>query len=331
MKKFISLVVVGWLVLCGLGVVAVSFDLEKADTLSWKQIQSSSPFRADVLDQYQLTWDTAYLVGYDAEHEYYYMVAQAFMPTLPVLTRVEVLIARGLHAAGDYTVAIRDDPYGIDLTSINVDALEIPTDNYSWEEFDFPDIMVTPGDTYYIVSSTVMATDNLYAWRMSSEDVYPDGNAYVSPNGGGNWFEYYPAADMTFKTYGRWNTPPDRPLITGETDGKVSVEYAYNFSTDDFDGDDVYYWIEWGDNSSIVEWIGPYASGMIVTVKHTFAAKGTYTIKTKAKDTLGVESTWGYLEVTMPYSYNLLMQGFWDRLFQRFPYALPLLRHLIGY
>jgi len=329
MKKIISLVVVVSLVLCGLGAVAEQFDLKKIDTKSWEQIQPSSLSGADVLDQYQLAWDMLMPVGYYNYDENYYIIAQTFTPTFPVLTRVELLIFRNLHATYDYTVAIRDDLNGTDLTSINVPASEIPTDNYSWEEFDFPDIMLTPGNTYYIVSSTANATDNFYAWCFSSEDVYPYGNAHFSPNGGANWVEY--PCDMTFKTYGRWNNPPDRPLITGKTDGKVGVEYAYNFSTDDFDGDDVYYWIEWGDNSSAVEWSGPYASGMIVTVKHTFAAKGTYTIQAKAKDTLWVESTWGYLEVTMPCSYNIPLQWFWERVFERFPNAFPILRHMMGY
>jgi len=95
------------------------------------------------------------------------------------------------------------------------------------------------------------------------------------------------------------NEPPNAPAITGPTNGKVGVEYEYNFSAADPNSDDVYYYIDWGDDS-FEEWIGPYASGEIITVNHTWSEKGTYTIRAKAKDVFGAESDWGTLTVTMP-------------------------------
>ncbi|MFW6149157.1 MAG: hypothetical protein ACOC6D_04795, partial [Atribacterota bacterium] len=70
-------------------------------------------------------------------------------------------------------------------------------------------------------------------------------------------------------------------------------------------------------------------SGKVITVNHTWDEKGDYTIRAKAKDTKDLESDWGTLDVTMPknkvFNFNLL-----EWLFERFPNAFPILRHLLG-
>ncbi len=114
---------------------------------------------------------------------------------------------------------------------------------------------------------------------------------------------------------------PEIPQIQGSTQGKAGTSYSYTFSSTDPDGDDVYYYIEWGDGQT-EEWIGPYESGEVITVNHTWDEKGAYTIKAKAKDTKGLESDWGTLEVTMPknkQSTNSLFLWFLQKLIKRFP------------
>lgn len=125
------------------------------------------------------------------------------------------------------------------------------------------------------------------------------------------------------------NKAPEIPTITGPATGKINVATEYNFTTTDPDGDDVYYFIDWDDGTNS-SWIGPYPSGATITRSHTWSTKGTYTIKAKAKDNYGGESDWGNLIVVMPYSYNILSLPFFDRFFQRFPNAFPLLRHMMG-
>lgn len=95
------------------------------------------------------------------------------------------------------------------------------------------------------------------------------------------------------------NNPPYPPAITGPTSGKPRVKYTYTIVTIDPDGDDVYYFIDWGDftNSG---WIGPYSPGEEVTVTHRWLIQGTYTVRAKAKDVYGAESDWSTLSVTMP-------------------------------
>ncbi len=126
------------------------------------------------------------------------------------------------------------------------------------------------------------------------------------------------------------NQPPEIPAIDGPVNGKVETQYDYTVTTRDPDGDDVYYFIDWGDtvNSG---WVGPYASGDEITQSHTWSKKGTYLVKVKAKDLSGNESDWGTLSVTMPCSYNIPFQQFWELLFERFPNAFPILRYLKGY
>ncbi|MGF3585330.1 MAG: PKD domain-containing protein, partial [Thermoplasmatota archaeon] len=121
------------------------------------------------------------------------------------------------------------------------------------------------------------------------------------------------------------NQPPNTPEISGPTSGKPGVELTYTVMTTDPNNDDVYYYIDWGDNSN-TGWIGPNASGGTVTVKHTFTKKGTYTINYRAKDIYGLQSGWGTLKVTVPRTKVPLI----NRLLDRFPNLFPILRHLLG-
>ena len=126
------------------------------------------------------------------------------------------------------------------------------------------------------------------------------------------------------------NKPPNIPTITGKKSGKVNTSYKYDVSTTDPEGGLVYYSIDWGDGSS-TEWIGPKQSGSTQEIMHSWAEKGTYSVKVKAKDSFGAESDWVTLSVSMPYSYDKPILPFLQLLFQRFPNAFPLLRQLMGY
>ncbi|HWR64304.1 MAG TPA: M28 family peptidase [Candidatus Thermoplasmatota archaeon] len=122
--------------------------------------------------------------------------------------------------------------------------------------------------------------------------------------------------------------PPETPTITGPAEGKPDTFYKYSLITSDPDGDMVYYFIDWGDNTTS-GWIGPFSSGATASKTHMWAEEGTYTIQAKAKDSLGAESGWATLEVTMPTSFeptNPLLRWF----FQHFPNAFPWLRQLLG-
>ena len=114
------------------------------------------------------------------------------------------------------------------------------------------------------------------------------------------------------------NDSPDTPSIDGPTSGKAGSVYKYTFETTDPDSDDVYYYIDWGDET-FEEWIGPYDSGEQVIVNHGWSEQGAYTIKAKAKDVYDAESEWGTLEIEMPISYNLPFFQFFKKVIEHFP------------
>lgn len=97
---------------------------------------------------------------------------------------------------------------------------------------------------------------------------------------------------------GGGNQPPTTPVISGPSSGFVNVEYTFTASSTDPDGDQVYYWFDWDDGTNS-GWVGPYASGETASAKHTWATKGTYEIKVKAKDEHGSESLEGSKTITI--------------------------------
>ncbi len=132
----------------------------------------------------------------------------------------------------------------------------------------------------------------------------------------------------TFTTMSNPNSPPV-PTITGPEKGSPEKTYKYTITgTDPDTGDTVSAYIEWGDNTT-TDWTAFHASGEAFFVTHTWAAKGTYTVKVKVKDDHGAESDWATLTVTMPTSYENA-NPFLHWLFQHFPNAFPVLRQLLG-
>ena len=95
------------------------------------------------------------------------------------------------------------------------------------------------------------------------------------------------------------NQPPDPPVITGETIGRVNTTYRFNFSAHDPDLDDVLFFVDWGDGTD-TGWIGPYDSDMVITLDHLWSEKGTFELKAKARDIFGYEGNWSTIHVTMP-------------------------------
>ena len=122
------------------------------------------------------------------------------------------------------------------------------------------------------------------------------------------------------------NLSPTEPIITGVINGKVGTPYPYIFNSTDPEGEDVSYYIKWGDGK-ITDWTAYQSSGTKYFENHTWAKKGNYTIKVKAKDINGSESNWAYHVVTMPrdklYNFNLL-----EWLFECFPNVFPILRYI---
>jgi hypothetical protein len=95
------------------------------------------------------------------------------------------------------------------------------------------------------------------------------------------------------------NTPPLAPEITGPDHGDPGNPYLFNIQTTDPQEDNIWFFVDWGDNLTS-GWLGPYVSGTLIHVQHTWTVKGVYNVKAKAKDTMGAESPWSNITMNMP-------------------------------
>jgi len=107
------------------------------------------------------------------------------------------------------------------------------------------------------------------------------------------------------------NSPPNKPTIAGPTSNLIiNTKYSYDIAATDSDGDDIYFYVDWGDGDT-ENWIGPYDSGETVTVNHSWSSASTsFNIRVKAKDSYGAEGDWKTLTVQTPktkkYTFPLL-------------------------
>jgi hypothetical protein len=254
--------------------------------------------------------------------------AQSFIPTIPILTRVELCItSRGNPE--DLYISIRDDLDGEDLTNTNLNGRLY--ENLSWVFFDFQDITVNPGQLYFIIWHPIHNTqEDIYFWHHGSNNPYEKGKPWWKFKTTWHCFEDYfiefPKIDFCFRTYG-YSEPPSNPEITGATSGEPGTQYKYNVVSIDPDGDKIFYYIDWQDGN-IQEWAGPYNSNVTQTFTHTWDEQGEYSVRAKAKDQYDFESEWTTLEISLPKNKqinNPILQFLENHL-----HLFPILRHILN-
>jgi hypothetical protein len=125
------------------------------------------------------------------------------------------------------------------------------------------------------------------------------------------------------------NNPPYKPIITGANYLRRVFTKEFFISTIDPEGDDIYYYVDWGDGITS-SWMGPFISGEKITISHTWDERGTYTIKAKAKDIHNDESEWSELEVSIPRD-KALFNSFIFNWFAQFPIIQRFLQLLINF
>ena len=133
--------------------------------------------------------------------------AQSFIPTKDKLTAVSLFIFKHdtppdpVHI----TVSIRDNLTGSDLATKTIDTSVVTINKYKWVIFDFEDISITPGNTYFIIcSGDAGDTTNVYCWFFSDNDTYTRGEACYKVSETANWITLKQAgygSDFCFKTY----------------------------------------------------------------------------------------------------------------------------------
>ena len=133
--------VIGIIILSGIGATALQINTLSLD---------------DELDQYQneMTENCAVPIGQIPipDQPQNVQIAQSFIPTKEILTRVEILIGKNSTATYPLNVEIRKELEENDLTQLSVDPSLVPTEEFDWVEINFNDIVINPGETYYLVT-----------------------------------------------------------------------------------------------------------------------------------------------------------------------------------
>jgi len=128
------------------------------------------------------------------------------------------------------------------------------------------------------------------------------------------------------------NQPPTKLTINGPKWGFGGVKYNFTFTSTDPDGHDVYYRINWDDDTE-TDWLGPYNSCEIITLNHSWKIKGGYWIKTWAKDPYGASTEQSSFHISILTNANrqksrVLML---DKILERILQMIPIFRQLFGF
>ncbi len=169
------------------------------------------------------------------------------------------------------------------------------TDSYTLQEgFYIDDISPIPEFNSINTLSSTIVENNYNITGKTNGEYYYRVKGYNSQQ---NWGDFSTLRKIIVSLIS--NQPPNAPDISGFENGKINIEYNYNFITTDPDGNNIFYFIDWGDENN-TGWLGPYLSGEEISVSHKWSEKGTYFIKAKAKDIFDEESDFTTFEVTMP-------------------------------
>lgn len=129
-----------------------------------------------------------------------YWLAQSFIPSLNTLSKVELAYSSyGLGDPKPLQIYIRDNLSGDNLAECSrvIPSTEDET-KYAWFTFDFDDLNVIPGSTYYIVCKG--ASNWVFIWKGKDGNPYPLGKAYHSADGD-EWHSLDNAFDFCFVTW----------------------------------------------------------------------------------------------------------------------------------
>jgi hypothetical protein len=255
------------------------------------------------------------------------------------------------HSQLDITVDVVNNEIEDYIGNLRVYVIELESTHYedysgnpyyhAFLDFAINDpVTITGGDTYsdaVIWDKTTNGFPNLLVdnvqviLAVSGDEPH---QSYADPYDGNNDGNYEPFMayyiDETIAVIPDMpaNEAPEIPHIDGTVNGKAGEEYTYSFCTTDPDDDIIYYWVDWGDGCPAVEWIGPFPSGVCMTLTHNWTDQGDYTIKAKAMDPYGAETDWGYLDISMPLNHQA--PSWFFQLLQKYPRLFPVLRTLIG-
>lgn len=121
--------------------------------------------------------------------------------------------------------------------------------------------------------------DHLYGGGMTSFDMNLDGREDLITGGVQGAIRFYLNNFSSF-------LPPLKPSLSGDGywDQGLNHEFEYLICSKDINGDEIYYFVDWGDGTN-TGWLGPYRSSEEIIVWHNWSDYGLYYITVQAKDT----------------------------------------------
>lgn len=254
-------------------------------------VSGASFQNSDQLDQIQSEYS-----GHDGLISNWKDWGQSFKPSFAILSRVKLYL-KDFSSSENIILSIREDRDGDDLTLVEKDTSLIPDSTYSWIEFDFPDIEVEEGKTYFMVCR-FSARDTIY-WAASSDNPYNEGKAYYNTlndtNGWEAWENDLPfpySFDLCFKTFGSEHRPekPSRP--EGPSQVRKGQQVTFKSMTTDLDGDRIRYGWDFDDDDQVDTWTSFYPSNKTIMINHSWNEKDVFLIKVIAEDEKGFQSKW---------------------------------------
>jgi len=273
-----------------LGILVVALLIASAVPISGSNIvkTTSSPQsnfveiqNYDQIDQQQTSFCDHGYGCYDG-----WAFAQSFIPELGILSQIQLLCWRK-DTPGPLKVSIRSSLHGSDLTAVNK-LIDIGQDTPKWREFDFEDITVTPGETYYIIwcQQEYGSESSAWFWGFGSDNPYKKGEPWYYDNyyWKSDWkeiYEYPSEFDFCFKTFGE-NAPPIADA-GGPYFGSPGEGIMFNSLSYDIDDEITSYEWDFGDGSKITT--------TDEVINHIYYSEGTFPVTLTVTDDNGKSDT----------------------------------------
>jgi hypothetical protein len=87
------------------------------------------------------------------------------------------------------------------------------------------------------------------------------------------------------------SSPPATPTLTGPTIGLINQQYTFTAITTEPDGENVYYYFDWGDGTNS-GWLGPHPPNTQIATEKAWDTSGSFAVRVKARDIYYATSDW---------------------------------------
>ena len=133
---------------------------------------------------------------------------------------------------------------------------------------------------------------------------------------------------------------PSAPDITGPCEAKLGKICNYTIMSIDPQGDNIFYEIRFSDDPNLKLEIGPYLSGISVTLSHCwwnyYQKSNPFSIRVRARDIDGHTSDWSIYKTNITNltkiktkTYLDMIPWFLQKLFQHFPLLEKILKQIL--